>query len=590
MYASPRFSLLRLGLVALAVVAVTPYLHSQSMMLRNNHSNFGGIAINRGDFNGDGILDIVTANNSTSSVSVYFGRSDGTFAAPIDTNTGIGASDLALGDFNNDGKLDVAITNTTGRSAQVLLGNGNGTFQPAQLISLDGQAVSITASDFNNDGKMDLAIGITQFGSLILNEIEVLQGDGAGHFALAATLGLGANNSLVRKIRVGDFNNDGKVDIAVLQQQALNVFFGNGNFTFDFLALADFQQANDMNTGDLNQDGFTDILLSTFDGGSTGSASTGGVLAFFGTPTRNLTSQDAILSSNISGTSSSYGSPSEMVAADVNGDGINDIVALDDDALSANGVYVWTGNPDGSFQQTPTKFIYTTDRNKVAMVAGDFNRDGKIDFAATLIGNSTMEVLLNATTRAACQKNLSDPSMTVCQPQEATFSNSPLHIIAKGNSSKTVTDINVYIDNVLKGQFAASSIDKTFTVANGSHFVVVKGFDSTGASFRSDRHVTIFTGAPGQTCPVSPVLSVHICLPAQNATLHSPVQIFANGYSPQPITSIQVYIDNQLVFNDLTASEVNKLFSMSLGSHFIVVKFFDANGNIISDSRTITVN
>jgi hypothetical protein len=279
-----------------------------------------------------------------------------------------------------------------------------------------------------------------------------------------------------------------------------------------------------------------------------------------------------------------------MIAADVNGDGINDIVALDDDSTSANGVYVWIGNPDGSFQQTPIKFIYTTDRNTMALVAGDFNRDGKIDFAATLLSNSTMQVLLNATPRAPCQKNTANPSMTVCQPQDATFSNSPLHIVAQGNSSNTVTDINVYIDNALQGQFAASSIDKTFTVANGGHFVVVKGFDSTGASFQSDRHVTIFTGAPGQTCAVAPTLSVHICLPAQNATLHSPVQIFANGYSPRPITSIQVYIDNQLVFNDLTASEVNKLFSMSLGSHFIVVKFFDANGNEISDSRTITVN
>jgi hypothetical protein len=583
MNASPRCSFFRLGLLALAVFAVTPYLHSQSMMLRNNHSNFGGIAINRGDFNGDGILDIVTANNSTSSVSVYLGRADGTFAAPIDTNTGIGANDLAVGDFNNDGKLDIAISNNTGRSVQVLLGNGNGTFQPAQMISIDGQSVSITTSDFNNDGKMDLAIGITQFGSLILNEIEVLQGDGAGHFALAATLGLGANNPLVQKIRVGDFNNDGKVDIAVLQQQALNVLFGNGNFTFDQVPVASFSLANDMTTGDVNQDSFTDILLSTFNGGTSGSASTGTVEAYFGTPGRQFTHSTAI-------GSSSFGSPSEMVAADVNGDGINDIAALDDDELSANGLYVWLGNADGTYQQTPTKFIYTTDRNKVAMVAGDFNRDGKIDFAATLVGNSTMEVLLNATLRAACQKNLANPSMTVCQPQEATFSNSPLHIIAKGNSSKTVTDINVYIDNVLKGQFAASSIDKTFTVANGSHFVVVKGFDSTGASFQSDRHVTIFTGAPGQTCAVAPTLSVHICLPAQNATLHSPVQIFANGYSPRPITSIQVYIDNQLVFNDLTASEVNKLFSMSLGSHFIVVKFFDANGNEISDSRTITVN
>jgi hypothetical protein len=588
MKVSPRFSFL-LGLFALVVFAVTPFLHSQSMMLRRNHSNFGGIAINRGDFNRDGILDIVTANNSgTASVSVYLGRADGTFVRPIDTNTGLPAIDLALGDFNNDGKLDVAIANTTGHSIQILLGNGNGTFQPAETFQTDSLAVSITASDFNNDGKMDLAVGVAQGGSTLVNEVEVLQGDGAGHFSLATKLTLGfppvvSSNSLVTKVRVGDFNNDGKVDLAVLQQTALSVWYGNGNFTFDQVLVAVDFQNNDMTVGDLDQDGFSDILFSFFDGGTSGSASTGGVFCFFGNAGRGG------LSSQIEIQPGSFGSPREMVAADVNGDGINDIVALDDDATAADGVYVWMGNADGSFVQTPVKFIYTTNRNEVALVAGDFNRDGKIDFAATLISNSTMEVLLNATPRAACQKNLVDPSMTVCRPQEATFSNSPLHIVAKGNSSNTVTDINVYVDNVLKGQFAASSIDKFFTLPNGSHFVVVKGFDSTGASFRSDRHVTMFTGAAGQTCAVSPSLSVHMCLPAQNAILKSPVQVFGNAYSPRPITAIQVYIDNHLVFNDTTATEVNKLFTVGLGTHFIVVKAFDANGNEISDARTIHV-
>jgi hypothetical protein len=201
-----------------------------------------------------------------------------------------------------------------------------------------------------------------------------------------------------------------------------------------------------------------------------------------------------------------------------------------------------------------------------------------------------MEVLLNATPRAPCQKSAANLSMTVCQPQQDTFSNSPLHIVAQGNSSNTVTDINVYIDNILQGQFASSSIDKFFNLSQGDHFVVVKGFDSTGTSFRSGRNITVFNGAPGQTCATTVQgLSIHMCLPEQNATLHSPVQVFANAYSPRPLTAIQVYIDNVLVFNDPTASEVNKLFSLAPGSHFIVTKAFDANGNELSDSRTISV-
>ncbi len=180
--------------------------------------------------------------------------------------------------------------------------------------------------------------------------------------------------------------------------------------------------------------------------------------------------------------------------------------------------------------------------------------------------------------------------MTVCQPQDTTFSNSPLHIVAAGNSSSSVTGINVYIDNALQGQFAASSVEKFFDLPMGDHFVVVKGFDSTGASFRSDRHVTLFDSAPGETCATgNTVLAVDLCLPEQNAVVSSPVQIFANSYSPRPLTAIQVYIDNQLVFSDSTASEVNKLFSLAAGPHSIVAKAWDATGQSVTDSRTINV-
>src|SRR5260370_988740 len=75
------------------------------------------------------------------------------------------------------------------------------------------------------------------------------------------------------------------------------------------------------------------------------------------------------------------GSPRGMVAADIHGNGIKDIAALDDDFGAANGLFVWMGNPDGTFQQTPVRFIYTTDHVNQGLMAGDFNREGKMDFA-----------------------------------------------------------------------------------------------------------------------------------------------------------------------------------------------------------------
>lgn len=421
------------------------------------------------------------------------------------------------------------------------------------------------------------------------SNVEIFQGDGTGHFSsvnFIAPPGAGG----ITKVRVGDFDRDGKVDIAVLENNGLTVLFGNGNLTFDAVVLNNtYFQTNDMNTGDFNQDSFTDILVSWFDGPGT---VTGGVDVYEGTPSRTMTRKTMIPSGALPSGSNLYETPGSILTVDVNGDGINDIVGLDNDSTFADGVYVWLCNGEESCDPVPTKFIYTTDRDKTALVAGDFNRDGKIDFAAGLSTNGLMEVLLNATPRAACQKNVIAPAMTVCQPQDATFSNSPLHIVAEGDDSNGVSDIDVFIDNVKKGSFASSSIDKFFSLASGDHFVVVKGFDPTGASFRSDRHVTVFSGAPGETCaaPSTTALSVHACLPTNNATLHSPVQIFANSYSPRPITAIQVYIDNQLEFNDPTATEVNKLFTLGPGMHFIVVKAWDATGNNVTDSRTITVD
>jgi hypothetical protein len=581
-----RRSLLRLSLPALVILATTSLYAQESLMLRSNHSPVSAAAINRGDFNGDGLLDVVIAGVSNNAISVFPGRADGTFAPPISMALSHQPNDLAVGDFNNDGKLDVAITFIDTNAVQILLGNGDGTFTVGDTILLDQVPASVTTSDFNNDGKMDLAVGIgvTTNQGVTTNEIEILQGDGAGHFNRVNTLGFASSTDLIIKVRVGDFNADGNADIAVLTQGGITVESGLGNFNFGADFIKGYAQTNDMNTGDVNQDGFTDILVSWAD--APGSLN-GGVDVLYG----SVGEGDFTIKAQIPAGGSLYESPRQMIAADVNGDGINDIVALDNDSTSANGLYVWLGNADGTFQQTPTKFIYTTDFDKTALVAGDFNRDGKIDFAVGLSSNFLMEVLLNATPRASCQKNTANPSMTVCQPQEATFSNSPLHIIAEGNDSKGVSDIDVFIDNVKKGSFAASSIDKFFSLPTGDHFVVVKGFDPTGASFRSDRHVAIFSGAPGETCPSSSstALSVNVCLPAQNATLISPVQIFANSYSPRPVTAIQVYIDNQLAFNDQTATEVNKLFSMSPGMHFIVVKAFDATGNSVSESRTITV-
>jgi hypothetical protein len=188
------------------------------------------------DINGDGILDIVTANelapDGNGGVSVLFGVGDGTFHAAKQIVAGGSPSFVVVADFNNDGKPDVAVANEpnpssgvvpvggpTPHSVSILLGNGDGTFRPSIDTPTLG-AVGLAAADFNGDGRMDLAV-VTGEDS----PIQILLNQGNGTFAVSST-GVTGFAGIV----AGDFNLDGKPDFIA----AGFVMLGNGDGTFTF--------------------------------------------------------------------------------------------------------------------------------------------------------------------------------------------------------------------------------------------------------------------------------------------------------------------------------------------------------------------
>src|SRR5262249_53714998 len=113
-------------------------------------------SVKTADLNGDGKMDVVTANFGSNDVSVLLGKGDGTFQGAQDYPAGNNPHSVAIGDLNGDGKLDLAVADRNG-GLSVLLGNGDGTFQPAQSFSTDtGGSFGVAIGDLNGDGAPDV--------------------------------------------------------------------------------------------------------------------------------------------------------------------------------------------------------------------------------------------------------------------------------------------------------------------------------------------------------------------------------------------------------------------------------------------------
>ncbi len=557
-------------------------LGQDNFMMGFYSSSMGDTVINRGDFNNDGILDVITGNNGGTGgngVSVNLGIGDGRFRPALNSGHGIGTFDMAIGDFNGDGKLDLALagyTNSAQGVLQIMLGIGDGTFKMGQKFQLPGIPSSITTADFNGDGKLDLALG--------MGNIALYQGKGDGTFASVGTVIVGTQNS-VGGVRVGDFNADGKPDLAVVNSPTLYALFGAGNFKFS-KAIALKTEANGISATpvDVNQDGYTDLLVTYYScpvGKDEGGNCTNWEI-LLGTSTERF-KQGATATNLGLGVQGFWGT----TAVDINGDGINDIVGLS----NFYQMLVWMGNPDGTYASTPLTFQLSSN-GAGDLVAGDFNRDGKIDFAVTMPGSPStvgLAALLNATPRATCTPSTISPSVTICEPQDLAYSNSPVQWIADSrDTAHPVTAMQIYVDNKLVVNSPSSSLNERVTMAKGPHFVVTKAWDTSGANFVSDRRVTVYSGTPGETCAAS-LSSVNVCSPTQNETTSTSVHVFANSYSVALITSVQVYIDNSLVYNDTSgATYVDTAVTVKPGSHSIVVKEWDADGSVYSETRNIT--
>jgi hypothetical protein len=189
------------------------------------------VGIAAGDFNGDGKPDLVIANyfSSPHTISVLINAGSGRFGAPQNYSTDTAAGVLgtnpisvAVADFNGDGKLDIVSANYGSNNLSVFLNSGTGTFPAnATVYSLPGSPSPyyVAAGDFNGDGFADLAVAGYNDSS-----VNVLLNSGTGTFGAATTYSTGTTgSSQASGLVIGDFNGDGATDIAISNYTAGSV-------------------------------------------------------------------------------------------------------------------------------------------------------------------------------------------------------------------------------------------------------------------------------------------------------------------------------------------------------------------------------
>jgi hypothetical protein len=320
------------------------------------------------DFNGDGLLDLAIAAHVTGEISVLLGNGDGTFRKPVLYKAN-GASTVISGDLRNDGISDLVVTNPGGKSIGVFLGNGDGTFQPVALYP-DAKKEPVFASfgDFNNDGNLDVVV-VDAIGCYCIG---VLEGNGNG------TLGDEMHTPApypTQVLAVGDFNSDGNLDVVTAGQfggtNLMGVLLGNGDGTFRTGAsYAVYNGPQSLTVADFNGDGILDVAVAEPEGGA--------ISVFLGNGDGTFRAAPTIGASF----------PGSVVSADINGDGIPDLVAVT--SFNSNLISVFLGNGDGTFQ--PGMNFTAVVAGEIAV--GDFNGDHKPDVAVGgYIGNSVLTLL-----------------------------------------------------------------------------------------------------------------------------------------------------------------------------------------------------
>jgi type II secretory pathway component GspD/PulD (secretin) len=432
------------------------------------------------DVNGDNFQDLIVANFTDNTLSIFLGNGDGTFQSPVTPapTTGVGPISIATGTFNSKNNTNVclAVANQTDNTLSILLGNGDGTFTAASgsPIKTGNHPVSVVAATLTTGGLVDLIVANQQD-----NTVSIFMGNGDGTFAAPTLLTTGnAPTGLV----VADFNNDGNLDLAVTNQtdNSVSVYLGKGDGTFNTpISYPTGQAPVYVASADFNGDNILDLAVAN-NGAGTSTLSGASVSILLGAGNGTFGATTNFPAGN---------GPTSIAIADFTVDGFQDLAVT---AQTDNAVALLLGLGNGTFAPF---FELPVETNPVSLATAVFTDSGQPDLAVANNGSNTVSVILNSSQFSSAS---AAASATGTQFPNAEY-------IDVGVKVKATPRIHQNDEVTLQLEFNITSLTGTIlnnipVVSNEEiHQTVRVKTDQTAAlaGFRSPQYTRGLNGTPG---------------------------------------------------------------------------------------------
>jgi hypothetical protein len=568
---SPGFCALTLSALAIACAPFTAVAQTQTSWSEHTvYTDSGPMSIAaHGDFNNDGREDLIVTEDQGAYASaeyLFLSNGDGTYDAPIQLKS-VPGGHYVVGDFNHDGNLDFADVDYNNNAIEIWQGHGDGTFTGGYTIGTDYHPVALVAADLNHDNCTDI-VAISSPGTSsrtmqvwLSHCASTVSFDAGQHITSGIISG-------VEYAFMGDFDGDGRADVALSNVGTLQVWYGDGKGNIGSPVQASDPGATPSDlpvVGDVDDNGTSDVLLA-------GNAQ---IHVFKGNTNRTITLQAL--------NTPSGQCPLYVDTADINGDGLNDLVyeeAPCNTAGASTKVVTDLATGKGVFasseQTIRSNPYWTTGFGIVKSTQG--TRPDLAVFPNTQVSQTgsfppdSLVLMENTTSNSSfpgCGTTAASVGINVCAPSGSSAS-SPVKFSVSASGPTPMRTVAVWADGQklteqLTHAFSNYSfLDQSVTLSAGTHSITIYGTGWDNTLQQKSFSLTV-GGSSGCGAPSSP--GVNVCKPVNGSTVGSPVEVQATANITGALAAMEVWVDGVKMYMERTSTTFDTSIALADGYH-----------------------